>query len=69
MARPDDVVLVFPADLVSSDFQALSVALVGQCQVTSSVDVRFPRWLAGAISRHGWEYINAIDSLPTCQLQ
>lgn len=63
-ARPDDVFLVFPADPVSSDFQAFSVALVEQCEV-GSVDLEFPRWIEGAVSCCGWEYVNAIDTLPT----
>jgi hypothetical protein len=62
-ARGDDVFLVFPAEPVSSDFEAFSVALVEQLEV-ASVDAGFPRWLEAAVSCRGWEYVDAIDASP-----
>jgi hypothetical protein len=62
-ARPDDVFVVYPAAPILEDFTAYAVALVEQCLLKEvpSDDV-FPRWLDGAASRRGWQYVETMQN-------
>mmetsp|Transcript_545 Transcript_545/g.1751 ORF Transcript_545/g.1751 Transcript_545/m.1751 type:complete len:480 (+) Transcript_545:116-1555(+) len=62
-ARCDDVFLVFlnTCNAGYSGFEAISIALIDQCDV-ASVNLDFPRWIDAAVSRRGWGYIEAMDN-------